>query len=101
MAYDVTNTVKQMSLSPLTLSYRYTTTLPRDNSWIDAGLGPVEIVLKDGTVISHLRGCDTEIGALQSNTRELEGYMIFDQPLDLSQVDYLQYGDNKIPINAG
>ena len=36
-----------------------------------------------------------------SLTRELEGFVVFDQPLDLSQVDYVQYGENKIPVNAG
>ena len=101
VAYDVTNTVKQMSLSPLSLSYRYTTTLPKDNNWIGAGLGPVEIVLKDGTAIPCIHGCDTDVGDSQTGTRELEGFVVFDQPLDLSQVDYVQYGDNKIPVNAG
>ena len=101
VAYDVTNTVKQMSLSPLSLSYRYTTTLPADNNWIDAGLGPVEIVLTDGTSIPCIHGRDTDVGNSQAGTRELEGFVVFDQPLDLSQVDYLQYGDNKIPVNAG
>lgn len=103
--YNVTNTVKEMSLSPLSLSYRYTTTLPRlprDNNWIGASLGPVEIVLKDGTVISTLHGCDTDINASSSGEeQELEGFRVFDQPLDLSQVDYVQYGDSKIPVNAG
>lgn len=100
--YDVTNTVKEMSLSPLSLSYCYTTTLPSDNNWVGAGLGPVEIILKNGTVISTLHGCDTDIGALISGgERELEGFRVFDQPLDLSQVDYVQYGGNKIPVNAG
>lgn len=100
--YDVTNTVKRMSLSPLSLSYCYTTTLPRDNNWIGAGLGPVEIVLKDGTVISTLHGCDTDMNASSSGEEwELEGFRVFDQPLDLSQVDYVQYGNNKIPVNAG
>ena len=101
VAYDVTNTVKQMSLSPLSLSYRYTTTLPKDNNWIGAGLGPVEIVLKDGTAILCIQGCDTDVGDSQIGTRELEGFVVFDQPLDLSQVDYVQYGENKIPVNAG
>ena len=101
VAYDVTNTVKQMSLSPLSLSYRYTTTLPADNNWIDAGLGPVEIVLTDGTSIPCIHGRDTDLGNSQAGTRELEGFVVFDQPLDLSQVDHLQYGDNKIPVNAG
>ncbi len=101
VAYDVTNTVAQMSLSPLSLSYRYTTTLPADNSWIGAGLGPVEIVLKDGTSIPCIHGRDTDVGNSQAGTRELEGFVVFDQPLDLSQVDHLQYGDNKIPVNAG
>lgn len=100
--YDVTNTVKEMSLSPLSLSYCYTTTLPSDHNWVGAGLGPVEIVLKDGTVISTLHGCDTDIGAPSSaEEQELEGFRVFDQPLDLSQVDYVQYGDSKIPVNAG
>ena len=101
VAYDVTNTVKQMSLSPLSLSYRYTTTLPADNNWIDAGLGPVEIVLTDGTSIPCIHGRDTDLGNSQAGTRELEGFVVFDQPLDLSQVDHLQYGENKIPVNAG
>ena len=101
VAYDVTNTMKQMSLSPLSLSYRYTTTLPADNNWIDAGLGPVEIVLTDGTSIPCIHGRDTDVGNSQAGTRELEGFVVFDQPLDLSQVDHLQYGDNKIPVNAG
>lgn len=101
VAYDVTNTVKQMSLSPLSLSYRYTTTLPADNNWIGAGLGPVEIVLTDGTSIPCIHGRDTDLGNSQAGTRELEGFVVFDQPLDLSQVDHLQYGDNKIPVNAG
>lgn len=99
--YDVTNTVEEMSLSPLSLSYRYTTTLPKDNSWIGAGLGPVEIILKDGTEIPCVHGHDTDVGDSQAGTRELEGFIVFDQPLDLSQVDHLQYGDNKIPVNAG
>ena len=99
--YDVTNTVEEMSLSPLSLSYRYTTTLPKDNSWIDAGLGPVELILKDGTEIPCIHGHDTDVGDPQAGTREMEGFIVFDQPLDLSQVDYVQYGDNKIPVNAG
>lgn len=99
--YDVTNTVEQMSLSPLSLSYRYTTTLPADNNWIGAGLGPVEIVLTDGTSIPCIHGRDTDVGNSQAGTRELEGFAVFDQPLDLSKVDHLQYGDNKIPVNAG
>ena len=99
--YDVTNTVEQMSLSPLSLSYRYTTTLPKDNSWIGAGLGPVELILKDGTEIPCVHGHDTDVGDSRTGTRELEGFIVFDQPLDLSQVDYVQYGDNKIPVNAG
>lgn len=101
VAYDVTNTVEQMSLSPLSLSYRYTTTLPKDNSWIGAGLGPVELILKDGTEIPCVHGHDTDVGDSRTGTRELEGFIVFDQPLDLSQVDHLQYGDNKIPVNAG
>ena len=100
VAYDVTNTVKQMSLSPLSLSYRYTTTLPKDNNWIGAGLGPVEIVLKDGTAIPCIHGCDTDVGDSQTGTRELEGFVVFDQPRDLSQVDYVQYGENKIPVSV-
>lgn len=93
--YDITNTVEDFILSPLSLSYRYTTTLP-ENPWVSSGLGPVKIVLKDGTVIGFSHGYDNETG-----TREFQGFVAFDQPLDLSQVDYVQYGDNKIPVNAG
>lgn len=92
--YDITNTVEDFILSPLSLSYRYTTTLP-ENPWVSSGLGPVKIVLKDGTVIGFSHGYDNETG-----TREFQGFVAFDQPLDLSQVDYVQYGDSKIPVRA-
>ena len=111
---DYTNTLQAVTMTPLSLSYRVDCTLPV-NDHIGAQLGDLEIVLKDGTVFysevntteddEALTGYIREMGITLPLTGEptgvFENYIPFDQPLDLSQVDYVQYGDNKIPVDAG
>lgn len=108
---DYTNTVKSMSLSPLSLSFCVDSTMP-SNGWIGCYFGDVQIVLKDGIVFfSEIEDNDVLRRYIQSTpavTLPLTGqpvgvfcsYILFDEPLDLSQVDYVQYGDNKIPVNV-
>ena len=40
-----------------------------------------------------------EVPLLESPTVENESYSLFDTPLDLSQVDYIKYGDAIISAN--
>lgn len=96
VTYAYTNTLESLELSPLSLSFRFKTTLP-DNHQIRTGLGPIEIVLKDG---SKFTGILDEHAHSRSNTpaSSHDGYIVFNEPLDLTQVDYVQYGDYKIPV---
>lgn len=108
---DYTNTIQALSLSPLSLTYRVDCSLPRNDS-VGPFFGDIKIVLKDGTVFfSESQDYDAMRNYIQTRPVTLpitgepwgafRNYIPFDQPLDLSQVDYVQYGDSKIPVNAG
>lgn len=111
---DYTNTLQAMTLSPLSLSYRVDCTMPENDS-IGAQLGDLEIVLKDGSVFysevnsaeddevlaSYIRERGITLPLTGEPTGVFENYIVFEEPLDLSQVDYVQYGEHKIPVNAG
>lgn len=108
---DYTNTIQALSLSPLSLTYRVDCSLPRNDS-VGPFFGDIKIVLKDGTVFfSENQDYDAMRHYIQTRPVTLpitgepwgafRNYIPFDQPLDLSQVDYVQYGDSKIPVNAG
>lgn len=109
---DYTNTMQAMTLSPLSLSYRVDSTMP-ENDRIGAQVGALKIVLKDGSVFysesteydeqlaRYIQEENITLPLTGEPTGVFENYIVFDQPLDLSQVDYVQYGDNKIPVNAG
>lgn len=107
---DYTNTIQSMSLSPLSLTYRVDCSLPV-NDHIGPAFGDIKIVLKDGTVFfSEAQDYDAMQQYIQSQPVTLpitgepigvfRNYIPFDQPLDLTQVDYVQYGDNKIPVSV-
>ena len=109
---DYTNTMQAMTLSPLSLSYRVDCAMP-ENDRIGAQVGAVKIVLKDGSVFysesteyneqlaRYIQEENITLPLTGEPTGVFENYIVFDQPLDLSQVDYVQYGDSKIPVNAG
>lgn len=110
--YGYTNTLEKMELSPLSLSYRYATTL-QENGWIFPTVGALRIVLKDGTVFFERsgdpalfiggsfqpEGKSTDIQNADHPVWAREDYDFFDTPLDLSQVDYIQYGDHILRIS--
>lgn len=102
--YGYTNQLEYLELSPLSLSYRYKSTMP-ENDWVSLGApGPMQIVMKDGTVF-YERGEDPgpashEIPQLPIPTKEYTGYITFDAPLDLSEVDYVKYGETIIPVDV-
>ena len=108
---DYTNTMQTMTLSPLSLSYRVDSTMP-ENDHIGAQVGALKIVLKDGSVFysesteydeqlaRYIQEENITLPLTGEPTGVFENYILFDQPLDLSQVDYVQYGDNKIPVSV-
>ena len=111
VAYGFTTVLDTLELSPLGFSYRLRSTLP-ENDWILPGLGRLQIVLKDGSVFwqtgegvvyrdtGDKRSFLEEHGIvlLDTPTTEHQDHILFDSPLDLSQVDYVVYGDTVIPM---
>lgn len=101
-----TDILERLELSPLSLSYKLTDTMP-DNDWSGYTLRKIQIVLKDGTVFWEAEECSgfiTNEGLAVTNGGFVaghEGYLLFDTPLDLTQVDYVQYGEYKIPVEVG
>lgn len=110
-AYGFTTVLDTLELSPLGFSYRLKSTVP-NNDWILPGLGRLQIVLKDGSVFwqtgqgevnrdsvderSYLK--EHGIVLLDTPTEEYQDHILFDAPLDLSQVDYIKYGETIIPV---
>ena len=105
-----TNRLESMELSPLSLSYRFQSTM-LDNIWYGpAVFGIIQIVLKDGTVFydesreaiprSDISAAEPEFDIPVSDdfVTDHEECIFFDTPLDLTQVDYVQYGEYKIPV---
>ena len=108
---DYTNTLQAMTLSPLSLSYRVDSTMP-ENDRVGAQLGTLEIVLKDGSVFyaesteydeqlaRYIERGEIELPLTGEPTGVFENYIVFEQPLDLTQVDYIRYGEAKIPVTV-
>ena len=106
---DYTNTLQAMTLSPLSLSYQVDSTMP-ENDRVGAQLGTLEIVLKDGSVFyaesteydeqlaRYIERGEIELPLTGEPTGVFENYIVFEQPLDLTQVDYIRYGKAKIPV---
>ena len=101
---------QSMTLSPLSLSGQFGCTL-MDNQWVGAGMGPVTIALKDGSTFFAQPNYEPEPQQLAripldeipiSDTPDtrFRGTIVFDEPLDLSQVDYVEYGGQKIPVEV-
>ncbi len=117
-----TDTLETLTLSPLSVTYTMSTDLPA-NPWV--GVSPaLRIVMKDGSVFldgtvdekkvdEYLAstgktlpapgGAPTEEGLLPppngiTSGDRISGSCVFDEPLDLSQVDYVQFGETKIPV---
>ena len=109
-----TNTLEYLALSPLSLSFRYRTTLP-ENKYFGPDVS-IAVVLKDGTqfvpvydttqnLVDYLKGYHDlepeDILPLPGEPgQDTQGYIAFDEPLDLSQVDCVLFGDVKIPVGA-
>lgn len=116
--YGYANALERLELSPLSIYWDFRSTM-EENDWVLPGVGPLQIVLKDGTVFwpeprRSEREPDREdrAGAYQetdprldpsnyvsdSYVTQYEDYEVFDAPLDLTQVDYILYGGCKIPV---
>lgn len=101
--------MKSMEISPLSLSWDFRSTL-EENDWLIPGAGEIWIVLKDGTVFldgawpQKEKAADPLFDASHVKdtfVAEYQDYLVFDEPLDLTQVDYVQYGEYKFPVEVG
>lgn len=84
-------TLTQMRISPLSLevTYRYTAT----DEDVLPGPETVLVVMKDGRVVSCGSG-----GGEDGNGRSHLTYTL-DAPIDVGEVDYVQFGTQQIPVN--
>lgn len=112
--YGYTNYLDLMTLSPLSISFQFRSNLLPDNPVIAPGApGYIEIVMKDGTKIfeaeneenrrwNELEGMDSRFdpSTMIGDTPDwsTSNKILFDEPLDLTQVDYVQYGAYKFPV---
>lgn len=106
--YGYTNILDSLKLSPLSITAEFRSTLEA-NLWLSPGVGPLRIVLKDGTIFwppeteVQISGRHPRFDEANVKDEYVTSDVVsspFDQPLDLSQVDYVQYGDSRIPVNA-
>lgn len=87
--YGFTITLEEMTLTPLSLTARYTATQPNDPR-VEPGAGPLEVVLKDGRAVTALKG-----SAPDGNGCAVQ---VFDAPLDLEQVACVRWGGYQIQL---
>lgn len=97
------NYLDTMKLSPLGLKFEF-----RSNVNVEPYLAPIpgdtRIVMKDGSqlLIEHHDRVSLPLTIMQANTQAYGFYRMFETPLDLSQVDYVQFGEDYIyPITMG
>ncbi len=113
--FGYTNRLTSVELSPLSFSYAFMTNMI-PNDWIEPGLGQIKIVLKDGSVFyDSMAGVKSGTGMSKqellnlifgtenaSLTSESEtghrGFVLFNEPLDLSLVSSIVYGENVISL---
>lgn len=115
-----TNTLEALTLSPLSLAYTISTDLPA-NPWVGVG-SALKVVMKDGSLFldndtddrmvdEYLAsvgktlpppgGTTTADSLLPPPNGTVSGdrisaFCVFDEPLDLDQVDYIQYGETRL-----
>lgn len=87
---DDSITLTQMSISPLFLEVAYSFT----TNDVDAipGPGTITVVMKDGTEIS------SEQGNGEDGKDWTHFIRIFNSPIDVNQVDYIQFGSQQIKV---
>lgn len=105
--YGYTNRLDRLELSPLSMSFQFQSNLP-ENDVLMPGLGAIYLVGKDGAVLWPEHDYPEEPMDERYDPSIIcgtfvyteEGYVVFDEPIDLTQVDYIQYGDYQIPVVA-
>ena len=89
---DMSITLENMNISPLSLevSYKY---ISPDAENVMPAPGTVQIVMKDGSIVT------TDIGNGSDSSSESRAIYIFAAPVDINSVDYVQFGNQEIPVN--
>lgn len=88
----VSMTLRSMRISPLALSYAYDFTCP-DPSRMIPGPGTVYIVMKAGSITEVVGGPSRETDLCWSQQATIQA------PIDLDEVDYIQFGSQQIKIS--
>lgn len=117
-----TDTLETLTISPLSFAYTMSTDLPA-NPWVRVGPS-LQIVMKDGSVFLDdtvdVKKVDESLASTgqtlpppggapigdillpppdgMASGDQISGFRVFDEPLDLSQVDYVQFGETKITV---
>ena len=89
---DMSITLKSMSISPLSLDVSYGFTSP-DAENIIPGPGTVQVVMKDGSAVAARTGNGDDTSS------ESRTIYVFSAPVDVSDVDYVRFGDQKIHLD--
>lgn len=114
--YGYTMWMDQVELSPLSITVNYRDNVNEAGSeFIGAGIEGLQVVMKDGTVAldyvpwwkygnedgDYPMPDEWDPAAMLSGgpMRTRKAYDLFDQPLDLDQVDYIKFGEHIIPVN--
>ena len=113
--YGYTTWLDQVALSPLSITVAYRdnvrmgTELEEGTMFVTPGFENLQVVMKDGTVALDYAprrdlgvpdGWDPSVMLSDGPGETRENYTLFDQPLDLDQVDYIKFGEHIIPVSA-
>lgn len=84
--------LRSMCLSPLALefSYDYTSNDPRQIP----GPGTIQLVMHDGEIINV-----SQLAGSSWDESHSSWQFLFDYPLVLNEIEYIQFGDLQIPVN--
>ena len=112
--YGYTTWLDRVELSPLsiTVSYRNNVNegieLKEGTMFVPPGFQGLRVVMKDGTVAVDYAprdlgvpdGWDPAVMLSDGPGETVETHALFDQPLDLDQVDYIKFGEHIIYTNS-
>lgn len=100
--YDYTTTIHEITITPLAITVDYTCTAP-NNQYVFGRGGPIQFVMKDGTVFDALDAYHDASAHTYPHPDSVVGignYSCFTQIIDVKQIDYLLIGgEHKIDVN--
>lgn len=96
--YDYTTTVKKVTISSLSVDVEYTHTTP-NNKYIFPKGGPIQIVMKDGTIVEAVDAYYDAAAHSYPHPDSVVGvveYSVLDEPVVVENIDYIIIGGEHI-----